>query len=70
MKQLDKTHQMPNRTWVIPKDQVDEFMNGPINYKQLIEDCLKDPKADDEKKLSQGVNKKKSFWNKEITFNF
>ena len=44
--------------WVIPQEQVKEFTAGPINYRELIEDCLK-PKVG-----VVEVKQKKSFWSK------
>lgn len=34
------TYRSNRCTWVVPEDQVREFMSGPIDYKKLIEDCL------------------------------
>lgn len=43
--------------WVIPAEQVKEFMSGPINWDKLINDCLHEDKKTDKKK-SEKKNKK------------
>lgn len=44
-KPLNKDTTTTNRhrqTWIVPQDQVREFLSGPINYDKLIENCLKE----------------------------
>lgn len=36
----DQHSRRQNKTWIIPDEQVQKFLNEPINYRQLFIDCL------------------------------
>ena len=50
--------------WVIPPQQLQEFLTKPIDYDKLIQDCLETPQS----VIHTKKKNKKSFWTKEITF--
>ena len=67
-------------TWVIPEEQVNEFLHKRINWNQLIRDCLVKPNhntllreeatKEEVKQERKKRNKGKSVWTKEFTFSF
>lgn len=56
---LENTRQLVNRTWVVPKDQVEEFMYNPIDYQKLCADAVRSMDADKERQNPTKPSKKK-----------
>lgn len=51
-------------SWVIPTNQVQEFMTKPIDYQKLVNDCMQEqsqPKLSLSAKKSKPAKKKSSY---------